>query len=84
MIFLDTSFIISFYNEEDDNHKKAWKIMEDLIKDKYGDVVISDYIFNECATVLYLKLKDLKKTTLICETIKQIEIFRVSKGLFDQ
>lgn len=84
MIFLDTSFIVSFYNEGDENHMKAIEIMYELIKDKYGDVAINDYIFNECATVLFARLKNLEKTVIICERIKKIRIFRVDEKLFEE
>ena len=83
MIILDTSFLVSFYNKDDDNYDKAWEIMQYLISGKYGDVCISDYIFDECVTVLFSRLKDLEKVAMICETIKKVKIFKVNSGLFD-
>jgi len=84
MIFLDTSFLISFYNEKDENHARAWEIMHSLIEGKYSDVCISDYIFDECATVIFMRLKDLEKTIVICEAIKKVTSYDIEKEVFDQ
>ncbi len=65
MIILDTSFIVSYYNTMDSNHAKAVKIMEQLKDNKWGDIFISDYIFDETATVIFSKLKDLGATVKI-------------------
>lgn len=83
MIFLDSSFIVAYYNENDEHHRKALEIMEDLKNEKYGETTIDDYIFNECATVLLARLKDLDKTVEICEKIKNIMIFRVDEDIFE-
>lgn len=84
MIFLDSSFIVAYYNENDEHHKKALGIMEDLKNGKYGDITINDYIFNECATVLFARLKDLDKAVKICEKIKNIMILRVDEDIFEE
>jgi len=84
MIFLDTSFIVSYYNIGDENHNKALKVMEDLKKGLYGDVVISDYIFDESATIIYYKLKDLNKTIRICEILKKLIEYDVDRIIFEE
>ena len=83
MIILDTSFLVSFYNIKDNNHTKAWNIMKELITEKYGDIAITDYVFDECATVLFSRLKDLRKTLIICESIKKATQFKIHDKLFE-
>jgi len=84
MIFLDTSFLVAFYNKDDYHYNKAIKIMQELVKGKYGDVAISDYIFNECVTVLFSRLRDLQKTIMVCENIKKIKIFKIDEDVFEE
>ena len=58
MIILDTSFIVSYYNTADENHNKAIEIMDGLKSMKYGDLYITDYIFDESMTVIFVRLKN--------------------------
>lgn len=84
MIILDTSFIVAFYNTRDENHKKAVKLMKDIIKGKYGNLYISDYIFDESVTVIFIRLKSLSRTIKICETIrKSARMVEVGKRIFE-
>ena len=68
MIFLDSSFIIAFYNSRDSNHESARRLMKRIINREFGDPMISDYIFDEVATSLmkYIGHKEAVKT---CEAI---------------
>lgn len=84
MIFLDTSFLVSYYNKKDDNHNHSLKIMNEIANGIYGDVYISDYIFDECATVLFARLNNLKKAVTICEKIKQLIIFKIDQESFEE
>jgi predicted nucleic acid-binding protein len=66
-IFLDTSFLIAYYNADDVNHKNA----RDLITDMEGKMVhffISDYILDEILTVLLIR-SGKKKAIELCKTI---------------
>lgn len=82
-VILDTSFLVSYYNLRDDNHNKAEELMKKISRDDF-DVVISDYVFGECCTVLLIRLKNFKKTFEICELIKSLEILRVDDGVFER
>lgn len=85
MILLDTSFIVSFYNTKDQNHEKAKSVMDKLLKGSYGEFYITDYIFDECATVMLARLKDVEKTTFIGEDIKNIvNILKIDENCFDE
>lgn len=83
MIFLDSSFLIAVEVEADQNHKKAVKIRDDIIKDKFGKIFISDYIFDETITVTIGRTKDLKKAIFVGEQLKiSSKIFKIDEDIF--
>jgi len=55
-VFIDASLLYAYANKDDINHRKAVKIMEDIVvSKKYGKPIISDYIFDEAVTVAFRK-----------------------------
>lgn len=90
MILLDTSFLISYFNTKDENHLKAAQIMKQIKKGVYGDIYLTDYIFDEFVTVAFIKLKDLTKVVKIGSDLKDLlnleildeETFEASWNLF--
>ena len=84
MVFLDTSFIISYLNKRDRNHIKSKNIISKIISGDYGNVCISDYVFSECATVLFKLFKDIKKTEILCNRLKEDLIFYIDKDTFEE
>lgn len=82
-LILDTSFLVSYYNIRDENHNKAEELMKKISEEEM-DVVISDYVFGECCTVLLMRLKDSKKTIEICKAIKNLEILKIDDGVFER
>ncbi|KZX10761.1 type II toxin-antitoxin system VapC family toxin [Methanobrevibacter curvatus] len=53
MIFLDANFLVSFYIEDENNHKRALKIME---SSKNKKKIISKLIIGETINILFTKL----------------------------
>ncbi len=51
-IFIDTSFLVAFYNKGDENHLKAREFIRNGNEHLY---VITDYIFDEFLTVLLVR-----------------------------
>lgn len=85
MIILDTSFIVSFYNVRDENHLKARNLMPDIIKGKFGSLHISDYIFDETMTVIFIRLKNLRKTVEIGECLRRsAKLLEVGSANFEE
>lgn len=85
MIILDTSFIVSYYNTRDENHKKAVELMKDIVNRKYGNLYITDYIFDEGVTVILIRLKSLSRTIEIGESIrKSTEMIEIEKDIFEK
>lgn len=84
MILLDTSFIVAYYNTRDENHGKAIELMKELEEGKYGDLCITDYIFDECMTVIFIRLKNLEKTIEIGNTLRKLtRMLRIENDIFE-
>ena len=84
-IFLDTSFLVSYFNERDENHQKSVLLMEKIMGDAYGVFHISDYIFNECVTVLLARIKNLQTVVAYGEDLKEgSRLITVEKLDFDE
>jgi len=83
MIFLDSSFLIAYYNSTDEHKNKALDIMDNLIADKYGTPYISDYVFDEVVTILFVRNKDKSIATTLGEILREsLEIINVNEELF--
>ena len=84
MILLDSSFIVAYLNEVDENHTKALQIAEDIDKGKYGTPVITDYIFDEVITVMLIKVRDIEKVSEVGEALlNSTLLLRVSEHTFN-
>jgi len=83
MILLDSSLIVAYSNEADENHEKALKIIKDLERGKYGTPIITDYIFDEIVTVMLVKTKNLKKVLELGEALlNSALLFKVDEEIF--
>ena len=84
MLLLDSSFIVAYSNEADINHTKALQITKEIDTGKYGTAVITDYIFDEVATVMLIKTKNLTKVAELGETLINAAILlRIDEDLFN-
>ncbi len=52
MIVLDSSFLISFYNQRDAHHAAAKALMDRFLAGEWGQGLLLEYIFLEVVTVL--------------------------------
>ncbi|MBS3079814.1 type II toxin-antitoxin system VapC family toxin [Candidatus Pacearchaeota archaeon] len=84
MVFLDTSFVISYLNKRDKNHIKSREVMNKIISGNYGNLCISDYVFSECASVLFRLSRNIKKTEILCNRLKEDLIFYTDKETFEE
>ncbi|MBI1971932.1 MAG: type II toxin-antitoxin system VapC family toxin [Candidatus Aenigmarchaeota archaeon] len=84
MIILDSSFIVAYYNTADNNHNKAIGIMKALETGEYGDVLVTDYVFDETVTVAFVRLKSLGKTVKIGDDISRFaKMVYMEKNAFE-
>lgn len=84
MILLDTSFLIAHYNDKNIHHTKTRAIMEEIKQQEYGEVYITDYIFDECATILPLRLKDAKLSEQALILIKDLFLIHIDEIFFEE
>jgi len=58
-IFLDTSALVAYYNEDDSSHDAASQVMNEFLTGKIPvtKFFISDYIFDETVTVIECVLR---------------------------
>jgi len=84
--FLDTSFLIAHRNLKDENHAQAIACFEELKQSSPRlKLVLTDYIFDELATFLVVRLN--KATAIeICRAVHNdpiIRLFSVGQSLFN-
>ena len=82
-VLLDSSVIISFYNDKDQNHQKAINLSKELF-DGTKTILISDYIFDECITVI-LQKEDINKAIKLGEYLlnSQIVDLRINESTLE-
>lgn len=84
LILLDSSAIVAYQNEADENHTKATRILNDVAAGKYASSVITDYVFDEIVTVMLVKTRDLRKAVDTGEKLLAASRFvRVEADSFD-
>ncbi len=84
MIFLDTNVIVSYAIETDTSHIKADKIMSEISSGKYGNLFISNFIFDESVTVIFVRSKNLTTAIKAGENLKiSTTILEVDKSVFE-
>ncbi|MFQ5981244.1 MAG: type II toxin-antitoxin system VapC family toxin [Candidatus Heimdallarchaeota archaeon] len=59
-IFLDTSVIAAYLNIRDSRNRKAQDILERIWENEFGRVVTSDYVVDECYTLLVSRTGNFK------------------------
>ena len=84
MIFIDSSLIVADKIENDQHHKEAAKTMNDIATGKYGNPLISDYIFDEILTVIFSRSKKLPIAIETGQEIRNsVEIRRITESDFE-
>jgi hypothetical protein len=83
-IFVDTNVFVAYCNLRDVHHHKAIQLMERLDKEEFGDVYISDYVFNEIVTVTMLKAGIDKAVEIGEFLLSSVNILRVDEEVFSE
>jgi len=82
-VFVDTSFLIAFYNKNDEKHFEARKFLQACDKTL---LIITDYIFDEFLTVLLArenKLLSLQSGEKILND-KNVRLLKVDNEIFQK
>ncbi len=56
-VFLDTGFILAVKNRDDKHHKSAQSWMQRFLKNEFGQVLTSHYVFDELVTLALVRLE---------------------------
>ncbi len=56
-VFLDTGFLLALKNEDDKNFTIAQSWMERFLKNEFGQIYTSVFIFNELVTLALVRIK---------------------------
>lgn len=83
-IFVDANYFIALANPADSTHHKAIAISDHLAKEN-PELIISDYIFLEVATVVSQRVSR-SDSIIICKTIQndpQIEIIHINQDMWN-
>ena len=60
MILLDSSLLIAFKVRNDIHHERADALMKRIVDPRYGKPLITDYIFDETVTGIFVRSKNLR------------------------
>ncbi len=82
-VILDTSFLVAFYDLDDDNHKRADEFIKEFEGGKFGRLIISDYIFDETITLLKKYIGNKKTTEIGKYLLNSLEFIGMETRLFE-
>ena|SRR5487761_999505 len=83
MIALDSSFLIAFKVKNDVHHGRADSLMRQVVSGSFGKPFITDYIFDETVTGIFVRSKNLRLAVEYgSELLASLEIFDVSEETF--
>ena len=64
------------------NHETAINLLEEIEEKKFGNVLITDYLFDETMTLIFAKA-DIEKAIVVGKVLlNSYEVIEVSKSLF--
>ncbi len=59
-VFLDTGFLIALKNNDDKNFNPAQSWMKRFLKNEFGEIYTSTFVFDEVVTLALVRLKNIK------------------------
>ena len=82
-IFLDASYFLALYNQDDIHHKRAMIISESIDANKYGQVIASDDVFDEVVSVALRKFGKERAQAFGKQVLNSVFIINGDKHIFD-
>ncbi len=82
MILIDSNVIISYINKDDSKHKEALLLLNRIMNKEYGNYIISDYIFDEIATVAFLRTNRKEAFKIGDFLLENVDIIKIVNKLF--
>ena len=86
VVFLDTGFLLALRNVDDINHSKAINAFKnEILKGKYGKIIVTDYVFNEIMTLIMVRIKNVefaKKTSSFIINSPRVNLLFITEEIF--
>lgn len=83
-LFLDTSSLLSVFDQSDNNHSACSEFWKDLFRDESSEPVISDYILDELTTRVRYQISHARALQVLITLLQLIERRRLSLIWIDQ
>ena len=84
-VFLDSGYIIALANKKDNYHGNAARLSELIQSKEFGEIFISDYVFDETMTYLFAKQNHSKAVEIGKRLLNsEIRLISVSESIFEQ
>ena len=77
VVIIDTGFLLALRNDKDDFHNMVKNVMKEMLQNKFGTILVSDYVFDETITLAMIRTNQIN-------VIKDLEdyIFKSKKIRF--
>lgn len=92
VVILDTCFLLALRNKDDENNQKAKELMKVILKGTYGNIIVTDYVYDEIMTLAMIRtkkkdlIKDIEDYIFKSKIIKFIYMnenqFQITKEVF--
>ena len=83
-IFLDASFFLALFNQDDVHHNRAVIISEEIDANSYGQTLTSDDVFDEVVSVALRKFGKEKAQTFGEQIVGSVFILNGDRHIFDR
>lgn len=83
MMLLDSSLLVAYKIRNDINHGKANALMKQVVSERFGKPMISDYIFDETVTGIFVRSRSLALAAeYASELLASPEMLKVDERAF--
>lgn len=86
-VFLDTSFLLALKNKDDKNHKDAKNWMKRFLKNEFGKIYVSTFVFDELVTISMIRVNNMSFTQRLGNYImssSRINVINVNRNDFHE
>ncbi|MBI5228260.1 type II toxin-antitoxin system VapC family toxin [Candidatus Micrarchaeota archaeon] len=82
-VLLDTAFLVAYCDEDDQDHARATKLAKELDSNMFGQLYISDYIFDETITLLKKYIGNKSATERGLKLLNSTTLLKIDSQVFD-
>lgn len=84
-LFIDSGMLIAYADIRDIYHPSSFKIFQEALDGFYGELYLSDYVFDEIVTHTLVRIKNFEKTQELAELALSSDfvMLKVDQKIFD-